>query len=290
MKLNSNLESALEESSSRLAVLMATFNRVETTLSCLASLTGAVSGIHTNVFVFDDGSTDGTLEALERFTNLRLHAYQGTGNLYWARSMYEAQYAASVYGEFDFYLLLNDDSILEENCIDRMASLSKQFSPSAVVVGAVANLESSEILYGGIQICGPGPLRQRLINPGDRPIAIDTFHGNVVLIPAWALDAVGGIDGSYEHAFADIDLGLRLKKAGVQMFLAPMIAARALPNSDRIDSYGFTWHFIRRLRILTSRKEMPPRSMVKFLRRHTGNAWPLYFLYVYLRTFLPRGK
>ena len=167
MKLNSNLESALEESSSRLAVLMATFNRVETTLSCLASLTGAVSGIHTNVFVFDDGSTDGTLEALERFTNLRLHAYQGTGNLYWARSMYEAQYAASVYGEFDFYLLLNDDSILEENCIDRMASLSKQFSPSAVVVGAVANLESSEILYGGIQICGPGPLRQRLINPGD---------------------------------------------------------------------------------------------------------------------------
>lgn len=71
-----------------IAVLLTCHNRREKTLSCLQSLFGATmpEGYKTEVFLVDDGSTDGTGEAVEKCFP-QVTVIQGDGNLYWNKGM-----------------------------------------------------------------------------------------------------------------------------------------------------------------------------------------------------------
>jgi GT2 family glycosyltransferase len=74
----------------RIAVLMTCYNRREKTLACLRALkeaTKAAAGISdTDVYLVDDGCTDGTAEAVRlSFPNVQIVA--GTGSLYWCGGM-----------------------------------------------------------------------------------------------------------------------------------------------------------------------------------------------------------
>ena len=65
----------------KIAILMTCHNRRETTLRCLRGLPSDVE-----VYLVDDGSTDGTDEAVKA-TFPKVNVIRGTGNLYWAKGM-----------------------------------------------------------------------------------------------------------------------------------------------------------------------------------------------------------
>ena len=70
------------------AVLIAAYNRKQTTLSCLNSLQALQlpGDVKLEIFLTDDASTDGTAQAV---CNLypQVHLLHGTGSLYWAGGM-----------------------------------------------------------------------------------------------------------------------------------------------------------------------------------------------------------
>ena len=74
----------------KIAILMTCHNRRETTLRCLESLAlekrVGVGQWKIDVFLVDDGSTDGTDEAVKA-TFPKVNVIRGTGNLYWAKGM-----------------------------------------------------------------------------------------------------------------------------------------------------------------------------------------------------------
>ncbi len=90
----------------RLAVLIVCHNRRAHTERCLSTLIAQVTDIHVSTYLLDDGSTDGTVEAVSQFPGL--HLLHGDGTLFWNKAMHLA-FAAAMADGYDGYLWLNDD-------------------------------------------------------------------------------------------------------------------------------------------------------------------------------------
>ena len=97
-----------------IAVVMACYNRKDLTIKCLEHLHAQSVLLEKqasiNGFLMDDGSTDGTTEAVrERFPSVEV--LQGDGSLFWNGGMHAA-FAEALKGDYDYYLWLNDDTFL----------------------------------------------------------------------------------------------------------------------------------------------------------------------------------
>ena len=71
-----------------LAILITSHNRKKITLKCLGNLLTAknINTFDFDVFLFDDGSTDGTSEAIKD-QYPKVNIVNGNGDLYWNQGM-----------------------------------------------------------------------------------------------------------------------------------------------------------------------------------------------------------
>jgi glycosyltransferase involved in cell wall biosynthesis len=78
----------------KLSVLMACYNRRAKTVECLEHLAIAArrAGIDYQLFLFDDGSTDGTAEVVQALAPDAV-ILRGDGSYFWNRSMNRANAA-----------------------------------------------------------------------------------------------------------------------------------------------------------------------------------------------------
>ena len=239
------------------------------------------------VFLVDDGSTDGTGECVhELFPSVQL--LRGNGTLYWNGGMRMA-FAAALKEPFDAFLFLNDDTVLYEDALDRLAACARSWriaNSPAIVVGSTKSPGSEEQTYGGIVLRSRGfALKLEKVLPDtSQPVTCDTMNGNIVLIPKEIAEVVGNLDGHFGHQFGDLDYGLRATRAGFKIVVAPGYFGECLPNSN-----AGTWRdseltFSERWRKLTSPKGVPFHEWILFTRRHYGYRWPYYALSPYLKT------
>ncbi|MFK5894215.1 MAG: glycosyltransferase, partial [Pseudomonadota bacterium] len=92
----------------KIAIVIPVFNRVETTLNCLRQLQEIdKNGAEFNFIIVDDGSTDGTADAVKTHFPDSI-VLMGDGNLWWTGAInMGAEYALK--SDFDYVLCLNDD-------------------------------------------------------------------------------------------------------------------------------------------------------------------------------------
>src|SRR5260370_19050493 len=94
--------------------------------------------VEMTVFMVDDGSTDGTTEAVSRqFPRVRV--LRGDGSLYWVGGMRKAM-AVAMAEQFDLYLWLNDDTRLFRECIAQlvgtMSHVQRADDRPCIIVGS----------------------------------------------------------------------------------------------------------------------------------------------------------
>jgi GT2 family glycosyltransferase len=261
-----------------IVAMMACHNRRESTVRCLSSLAGQTRTADLTVVLVDDGSTDGTAEAAAAAWP-GISVIRGDGSLFWARAMALAEKQAKT-ARPDFLLWLNDDVALDDTALARLLDIHDRNADAApIVVGAVRDPDTGAITYGGQRRVGRHPQRFASVAPGADAQDIDTFNGNVVLIPWRAALRVGDIDGGFPHAYADYDYGLRAKAMGVPMLLAPgtVGTCRANVRARLTGSLRARWRHIQ------SPKGMPWRAQVRYYRRHSGPEWPLYLAWSYAK-------
>ena len=256
----------------RLATLLTCHNRRDKTLACLVALYAAcesVAEVDLRVYLTDDGSTDGTAVAVRAF-DPGIDVVQGMGDLYWNRGMVAAWCAALDSSEFyDAFLLLNDDTVLDGHALAVLLETARRAGPTAITVGAVRDPKSGELTYGGIRRTSrwhPGRTARLPMAPD--PQDADTFNANCVLVPARCVERIGILDPVFTHAMGDFDYGLRARKAGIRVVVAP-----GTIGTCPLNGAGGSWQdpnlsLRDRLRNLNSPKVLPYREWREYLRRH----------------------
>lgn len=196
-----------------IAVLITCHNRKEKTLHCLHNLFSQdlPEDCLTDVYLTDDGCTDGTPEAIKA-EYPQVHIIQGDGNLYWNRGMYVAWQEASK-RDYDFYLWLNDDTNIYQRALEYILKSNKALGTHCVIAGATCSpTDKNQTTYSGY-------IGKKKIPMNGTYQKADKINGNFVLIPKSVFQVLGMNDPYYRHSFGDMDYGLRAKKAGIPCYI-----------------------------------------------------------------------
>lgn len=196
-----------------IAILITCHNRKEITISCLKKLYNCSipDGYFFEVFLVDDGCTDGTSEEVKaNFPDINI--IQGDGNLYWNRGMNLAWSVASN-KDFSYYIWLNDDTLLYENALTQVLENSKIKLDKAIICGTTCSkYNEKEVTYGGQK------LKIGFLKPTGEMQNCEFFNGNFVLVPNYVFAIVGNLDPIFHHSVGDIDYGIRAKRNGIDIF------------------------------------------------------------------------
>jgi GT2 family glycosyltransferase len=194
-----------------IAVLLATFNRKEKTLTCLERLSAQVlpEGVRLQVFLTDDNSTDGTREAVNaHYPNVNV--FKGSGSLFWAGGMRNS-WSLALASEPDYYLLLNDDTILRADCI---VSLLKYYeTPGAglanITIGSTMDAETKKVSYGGHKLYNKGSVTHYSVSSDTDYVECDLANANIMMVPRETVKRIGILSSNFTHSIADFDYTLR---------------------------------------------------------------------------------
>lgn len=269
----------------RIAAVMTVHNRRDKTIACLERLRSQ-QGVDADIdaYVVDDGSTDGTAAAIAtRFADVTV--LDGDGGLFWNAGM-RLGLAAAYRGRYDAYLWLNDDTVLDDDALTRMLDtwrvVSDQRQRPCIVVGSTRDPSTGTVTYGGR--FRPSRIRRtafHVLPPAATvPRPTETMNGNAVLVPAAVVERIGNLEARYRHKWGDEDYGLRARKAGCEVWLAPGLLGSCPRN---VDTPIGTRPLLDELRALWSTKGLEPRSWALFTRRWAGPIWPLFFVSPYVR-------
>jgi hypothetical protein len=254
----------------RVHILIPVHNRRAITFNCLRRLQAqGVSG-WAELIVVDDGSTDGTGEAIQaEFPAVTV--LRGNGQLYWTGAIELGMRHAFAEGAA-FIFWLNDDCEPQPGALAALLAAAQR---TGGVTGGVCLLPGSQFpVYGGFTkarfdldfvSCAPG-----------EELACDALNGNLVCVPRAIVEAVGFPDGrGLPHAFGDTDYTLRVRASGRTVTLIGMARATAAPQNPA--NYA-SWlvgditviQLWRNLFTVRSYAYFP--AHFRFLRRHWGLA------------------
>lgn len=269
---------------------MTCHNRVNVTIKCLKNLYSSQldTNISFEVYLVDDGSKDDTSRLVKLYFP-KVNIIFGDGNLYWNRGMSLAYEYASRDSVYDYYLWLNDDTLIFKNSLLKMMRCElwhyNSYNLHSVIVGATRPCELPNVNYGGI-LMNKGWLSARLINPTQQPISCDTFNGNCVLIPKKIYEDVGNLDPIYIHAIGDIDFGLRVKRNGFTILQCDGFCGYCESN-EIVNTYlDTTLPLYKRLKLVLSIKNRPLVPWMYFHLKNFGLIGILYFSATYIKIIL----
>jgi GT2 family glycosyltransferase len=266
----------------QIAALLTCHNRRDKTSACLHSLrrqTGVTDlTFQLNVFLVDDGCTDGTVNAaLEIWPEA--HIILGDGNLYWCGGMRKAWIAAAT-TDPDFYLLLNDDTFLYPDAVRELLAVCPTPETTVIAVGAIRDPKTGRWVYGGNQS------DLDFVEGADGPRLCRTMNANCTLLPRAVYRKVGMFHHAYRHAMGDIDYGLEAGRKGVAIYESTSFIGECDPNPEAGSWRDRSLPRVKRWRKLVSVKGLPPKDWLHYCRRNCGNQWLRYWCSPYFKVLL----
>ncbi len=220
----------------RVGIVLPVYNRRETTLRALRSLSDAdKTGMTLHVVVVDDGSSDGTAEAI-RHAHPDVDIVTGDGSLFYAGGTNAGLRRLLEVG-IDYAVIANDDAVFSRQVFVELLKCAHQFPHS--VVGALLLLWDTphrvfqvgqvwDTWYGGWRM--PYQLTAFTVPP--EPWEVEALVGNCTLVPAAALQSLGLLDDvRFPQLWADVEFTTRLRRGGWRLLLAPRARVFCQPNT-----------------------------------------------------------
>ena len=269
-----------------ISILITCHNRRQKTISCLRSLFSCElpPNYQLEVFLVDDASTDDTFEAIKN-NFPKVNIISGNGNLYWNKGMRLAWETAAQTNDYDFYLWLNDDTILDNNAIFQLLETYQELiqndNTPAVLCGACrASDETIDFSYGGRTESGA-------VIPNGEIQSCKYINGNVVLVPKEIFHAIGYLSDDYTHFMGDFDYGLRVLKANFHCYTSKTYIATCLLNEGIPAWCNPQTPIKKRWEQFHSPKGLNIAEYIIFRKRFWGRKWIIYAIKAYLKTIYP---
>ena len=267
-------------------VILTVFNRKEKTLLCLKNLFDSANHFKQHnkykldVYLTDDGSTDGTSNAIKKEYS-KVKVLEGNGNLYWNRGMLNSWKEASK-NEYDYFLWINDDTFLIEDALTILFNDSIKLKNRAIICGSTQSEITKEVTYGGRTKKG------ELLTPNGNLQQCYYTNGNLVLIPKVIFDTIGMLDSFYHHGLGDFDYGIRAQKAGFKCYITSKFVGNCEKNGLN-NCFNPKVKISKRLKILYTPLGVNPKKQFYYDKR-SSNIFRASknFISIHIRTILPK--
>tara|TARA_B110000902_G_C14175179_1_gene538396 strand:- start:195 stop:1073 length:879 start_codon:yes stop_codon:yes gene_type:complete len=270
-----------------IAVLLTCHNRKDKTLTCLNYFHNAnkPDGFLFEIFLVDDGSTDGTADAVNtNFPNVKV--IKGTGNLFWNQGMRLAwETALMCRNDYDYYLWLNDDTFINLDAIIEVLNvahesrLSNDIEP--IVTGACHESKENMIFSYG------GRMNDEPVVPNGKLQKCSRINGNFVLIPYNVYKKLGILSGKYTHGMGDFDYSARAEKMGIPCYTTRSYIGFCATNKKTASWCDPNKSFIERWKNFNSPLGLNIREYKEFLKVHSFS-WKRDITKAYLKFLLPK--
>lgn len=222
-----------------LSVLVVTYNSESHIGGCLRALYALQPTFE--VLVWDNGSSDGTRDAVHRaWPGLGIRMFDSE-NIGFARAVN----ALSREATGRYLLLLNPDCRVEPDALGRLIATLRANSALGAIGPAVSSHEGARHAGGGWQPSIPRLLVEIVGLPSVLPLlfgrmgiwarlksvqasedelySVDWVSGTCLLVDAKAMRAVDGLSEQWFMYCEDMDLGSRLSNLGLQSALVPRV-------------------------------------------------------------------
>ena len=250
-----------------ITVLIPVYNHWAITLNTLRSLVAMANDTRFEVIVADDASTDATQQLGRQLPWLRIWRREAN------QGFLDTCNGAAALARGELLLLLNNDVLVGDHALDRLAETFARQPEAGVVGAAMWSADGRPQEVGGI-VWADGQVWNHGRNaPPEHGFALayerqcDTVSGCALAIRRQLWAELEGFDPRYRPAYAeDTDLCLRVRQAGRAVWVQP--AARVLHleglSHSRSTEQGLKTHPVRNLEQLkqqwqfTLDTEQPP--------------------------------
>ncbi len=255
------------------------WNGRKTTLACVQTLL-ACGQPPERVIVVDNGSTDDSAAALhEYFPTVAVLA--AGENLGFARGNNLGVRQALRTLAPDQIFLLNNDAFVNPDTLPHLQAALASHPQAGATAPKIHYGDGKRLWYAGGQISwrnGSGVHRwQGALDQGqaDTPGAVGFATGCALLLPRDVCEPAGPFDERYFFMGEDVDLSLRLTRAGRPIIYAPAatVIHRVGASSNR-QGQPFIWYHMTRNRLLTVSKHAGARQKLQFFAY-----WPLLWTF-----------
>ena len=207
----------------KISILLVNWNGLADTRECLQSLE-SVSSLKPSLIVVDNGS-GGEDALLLKAEYPEVHVIETGRNLgFTGGNNVGIEFALK--SSPDFIFLLNNDTLVSPDFLTCLLSAGGDLPQNSVLtpridyydpagepwfVGSTLSLERGEAWHDN----------SRVPKPNESPYEIPWASGCAMLFPAALLKQLGGFEDRYFLNWEDVDLSMRVRRAGGHLFLVP---------------------------------------------------------------------
>ena len=275
-----------------IAVLLTCHNRREKTISCLTSLHDVLdkdsNQLKMDVFLTDDGSTDGTtLSVAAMFPLVRI--LKGNGNLFWAGGMRNSWNEALKFN-YDAYLLLNDDTNVSANIFVELMHCdeyaAKKYNSGGIYICSTHD-DKSDITYGGSVIKSKFFNTIKRLVPNGHIQECDLGNANIMLVTRDVIKKIGILSSDYVHGIADFDYCLTAKKKNIPVLIAANYCGFCHYEHPNTYDKFVKLSFLERKKYLLHPKGLAFADSIKFMKKFYPYRVPFIYAVAWLKLFFP---
>lgn len=212
-----------------LSIVIVNWNTKKLLLDCLASAFETVKKISMEVWLVDNASSDGSVEAVrKRYPSV--HIIQNQKNLGFAAANNQA--FKKMQGRYA--LLLNTDAVLTEGAVEQIYAFMESRPEVAMACGQLLNRDGSKqnsfanfpslasLIFGEsmLQLLFPNKYPNKR-KAHVSPMEVDSCIGACMMVRGVAINTVGMLDETFFFFLEETDWAKRMQQAGWKVYIVP---------------------------------------------------------------------